>query len=388
MMIHSSPRHARRYPPRRRLRIAVASTLGPVLVLAGGLFAVGAQAATTTVPLLTAANFSVLGATTVTNTGNTNVLLDLGVSPGTAVTGFPPGIVHGTIHANDAVAIQAQTDLEAAYLNAFNRTPTATVASELGGLTLGDGVYAATAKGPLTVNGTLTLNGGGDPTSTFIFQTDSTLITGSNSHVVLINGADACRVFWQVGSSATLGTTSSFAGSILALTAISADPGVVIEGRTLARGAAVTLNNTTFLDPRCESGSTTVTAPAVTLPAVTQTVTDTVTVAAVTETVTVAAETATVTLPAVTETVTVAAETVTDTATVTETQTNSGSAAAVTVTKTVAVSGGGSGSGGAITINSGGGAEGDLNGALVAGLVGLLGLLAGLIVFLRRRQHS
>ncbi len=375
MMIHSSPRHARRYPPRRRLRIAVASTLGPVLVLAGGLFAVGAQAATTTVPLLTAANFSVLGATTVTNTGNTNVLLDLGVSPGTAVTGFPPGIVHGTIHANDAVAIQAQTDLEAAYLNAFNRTPTATVASELGGLTLGDGVYAATAKGPLTVNGTLTLNGGGDPTSTFIFQTDSTLITGSNSHVVLINGADACRVFWQVGSSATLGTTSSFAGSILALTAISADPGVVIEGRTLARGAAVTLNNTTFLDPRCESGSTTVTAPAVTLPAVT-------------ETVTVAAETATVTLPAVTETVTVAAETVTDTATVTETQTNSGSAAAVTVTKTVAVSGGGSGSGGAITINSGGGAEGDLNGALVAGLVGLLGLLAGLIVFLRRRQHS
>ena len=236
MMIHSSPRHARRDPARRRLRIAVAATLGPLLVLAGGFFAVGAQAATTSVPLLTAANFSVLGATEVTNTGNTNVLLDLGVSPGTAVTGFPPGIVHGTIHANDAVAIQAQTDLDAAYLDAANRIPTE-VPGELGTQTLTDGVYAATVKGPLTLNGTLTLDGGGDSTSTFIFQTDSTLITGSNSHVVLVNGADACRVFWQVGSSATLGTTSSFAGSILALTSISADPGVVIEGRTLAREA-------------------------------------------------------------------------------------------------------------------------------------------------------
>ncbi len=116
------------------------------------------------------------------------------------------------------------------------------------------------------MNGTLTLDGNGDPNSTFIFQTDSTLITGSYSHVVLINGAHACKVFWQVGSSATLGTISTFAGSILALTSITVADGAVVDGRALARNGSVTLDDATFLDPRCESGSTTttVTSPAVT----------------------------------------------------------------------------------------------------------------------------
>jgi hypothetical protein len=169
------------------------------------------------VNLGTAASFAVLGASTVTNTGATAITGNLGVSPGTAVTGFPPGTVTGgAIHAGDATAAQAHTDLQAAYLDAAGRTPTAFVTADLGGQTLTSGVYKANAG--ISLNGTLTLDGQGNPNAVFIFQAGTTLITGANSTVNLINGANANNVFWQVGSSATLGANSNFAGEILTFT--------------------------------------------------------------------------------------------------------------------------------------------------------------------------
>jgi hypothetical protein len=220
-----------------------------------------AFAATAPVELGTAGSYSVLGATTVTNTGPTSLGGDLGVSPGTAITGFPPGTAGGATHAGDAQAAQAQSDLAIAYDDAAGRAPTEAVAGDLVGRTLTDGVYKS--AGPLEISGTLTLDAQGDPDAVFIFQVASTLITASASTVALINGAQACHVYWQVGSSATLGTNSTFLGSILALTSISVTTGATVKGRALARNGAVTLDNDTFTDPSCTSTpppSTTTTA--------------------------------------------------------------------------------------------------------------------------------
>lgn len=199
-----------------------------------------ARAATAPVNLGTAGNFAVLAGSTVTNTGPTVVTGDLGVSPGSAVTGFPPGTVIGTIHAADAVAATAQTDLTAAYTDAAARTPATALPGDIGGLTLTPGVYNASSS--LGLTGTVTLDAQGDPNAVFIIQVGSTLTTASGSVVNLINGAQACNVFWQVGSSATLGTNSTFRGNILALTSITATTGVNVLGRLLARNAAVTLD--------------------------------------------------------------------------------------------------------------------------------------------------
>ncbi|HLJ98864.1 MAG TPA: ice-binding family protein, partial [Streptosporangiaceae bacterium] len=178
-----------------------------------------AVAATAPVGLGTAGSFAVLAGTTVTNTGPSLISGNLGVSPGTAVTGFPPGIVTGgTIHQADGVAGGAQSDLTTAYNDAAGRSPTANVPAFIGaGQTLAPGVYKASSS--LEVGGSLTLDAHGDPNAVWIFQApSSTLITDSASSVILTNGAQACNVFWQVGSSATLGTNSTFAGTILALT--------------------------------------------------------------------------------------------------------------------------------------------------------------------------
>jgi type VI secretion system secreted protein VgrG len=192
----------------------------------------------------TAANFGVLGGSTVTNTGSSVIAGDLGVSPGTAVTGFPPGIVTppGTIHSADAAAAQAQSDLTTAYV-AIAGTPTTTdlTGQDLGGLTLTPGVYGFTTSAQLT--GALTLNAQGNPNAVFIFKIGSTLTTASNSSVVFINSASSCNVFWQVGSSATLGTTTAFGGNILALTSITLNTGANVSGRLLARNGAVTLDS-------------------------------------------------------------------------------------------------------------------------------------------------
>jgi hypothetical protein len=189
-------------------------------------------------------SFAVLAGTTVTNTATpTTVTGDLGVSPGTAVTGFPPGVVTGgTIHAGDPVAAQAQSDLTTMY-NALASTPCDTdlTGQDLGGKTLTPGIYCFSSSAQLT--GTLTLDGQGQSGAIFIFKVGSTLTTATASSVVLIGGASSCEVFWQVGSSATLGTGTTLAGSILALTSITLNAGASVSGRLLARNGAVTLDD-------------------------------------------------------------------------------------------------------------------------------------------------
>jgi hypothetical protein len=217
----------------------------PLILLANvGFFALlSGTSATWAQPVLgTAQSFSVLGASTVTNTGPTLVTGDLGVSPGSAVTGFPPGIVTGgSIHAGDAVALQAQTDLTAAYTTAATTPCTADLTGQdLGGLTLTPGVYCFNSSAQLT--GTLTLDAQGNSGAVFLFKIGSSLTTASNSSVLLTNGGSSCNVTWQVGSSATLGTDTAFAGNILALTSITLTTGAQVSGRALARTGAVTLD--------------------------------------------------------------------------------------------------------------------------------------------------
>jgi cell division septation protein DedD len=223
-----------------------------------------AVASTAPVGLGTAAHFAVLAGTTVTNTGRSRISGNLGVSPGTAVTGFPPGIVrNGTIHSADGVAADAQSDLTTAYNDAAGRSPTANVPAFIGaGQTLAPGVYKASSS--LDVGGALILDAGGDPNAVFVFQAPSTLVTDSASSVVLTGDAQACNVFWQVGSSATLGTYSTFSGSILALTSISVDTGDTITGRALARNGAVTLDRDRITVPACAASSPTPTPTATT----------------------------------------------------------------------------------------------------------------------------
>ena len=219
-----------------------------------------ASAAQSTVGLGTATSFAVLAGSTVTNTGPSQITGNLGVSPGAAVTGFPPGLVNGVQHKADAVALQAQSDLTTGYNDAAGRTPPTAVSSDLGGQRLVAGVYKA--AGPLGLTGTLTLDAQNNPNSVFIFQAGSTLITASNSTVALVNGASPCNVFWQVGSSATLGTGTTFVGSILALTSASLKTGATVNGRVLARNGAVTLDTNTITRPNCSTTpTTTTTAP-------------------------------------------------------------------------------------------------------------------------------
>jgi hypothetical protein len=234
----------RRVPATRPGIAAAVTVLCAASVLAGGMSPRSASVATTPVSLGTAANFAVLAGSTITNTGPTIIAGDLGLSPGSAVTGFPPGQVNGTIHIGDAAAESAKADLTTAYNAAAGTTTTATVPTELGGTTLATGVYDS-AAGTFSITGTLTLDGLGDPDAVFIFKTASTLVTASASAVNLINGARAANVFWQVGSSATLGTNSTLEGTVLALTSITATTGVAVTGRLLAINGAVTLDTNT-----------------------------------------------------------------------------------------------------------------------------------------------
>jgi hypothetical protein len=239
-----------------RSPLARARTLGLAAVaslLAVALLASTALAAQPPVGLGTADSYAVLAGQTVTNTGPTTINGDLGVMPGSAIPGFPPGMVNGVIHAADGPALQAQSDLTTAYNDAAGRTPPALLSADLGGLTLTAGVYKA--PGALGLTGALTLDAQGDPNSVFIFQAASTLITASASHVNLINGAQPCNVFWQVGSSATFGTTSVFVGNVMALTSISLNNGVALQGRALARNGSVTLINDTISAAHCAPGT-------------------------------------------------------------------------------------------------------------------------------------
>ena len=223
-----------------------------------------AVAATAVVNLGTSSTFAVLAGSAITNTGPTTISGDIGISPGSAITGFPPGLQPtGTTHVADGAALGAENDLITASVDAAGRTPFVTVAGDLGGSTLVAGVYHSTSSIGLT--GSVTLNGAGDANSVFIFQMGSTLTTASSSTVVLENGAQACNVFWQVGSSATLGTTTNFAGTIIATTSITLDTGATINGRALALGGAVTMDTNTITVPTClVSSSTTTTVPSTT----------------------------------------------------------------------------------------------------------------------------
>ena len=199
----------------RHLAIPLLAASVTMLVITGNSASAGIVP---TVGLATSGNYSVLGATTVTNTGPSVLGQSLGLSPGTATPGFPPGMVlpPGTTDVANAVSLQAQNDLIAAYTDAANRPVEFTQTNpDLVGLTLAPGVYAGSSKAPLSLSGQLILDGQGNNAAVFIFQTDSTLITSSASSILLINGASECNIFWQVGSSATLGTGSQFVGNIL-----------------------------------------------------------------------------------------------------------------------------------------------------------------------------
>lgn len=214
------------------------------------------------IKLGTANNFAVLAGSTITSTGNTVLNGDLGLYPGTAVTGFGPGVVNGTTYVANAVALQAQNDLAAAYSTAVGLAPNQNLTGQdLGGLTLTPGVYFFSSTAQLT--GTLTLNGEGLADPLFVFQIGSSLTTASGSSVVTINDGGSLTpgisVFWQVGSSATLGTTTAFEGNILAETSITADTGATdLDGRLLALNGAVTLDDNTITAPPAEGSSSSV----------------------------------------------------------------------------------------------------------------------------------
>lgn len=216
-----------------------AVTLRPAALVVCLAFTVHAHGA---VNLGTAASFGILGGSTVTNTGFTVIDGDVGVSPGTAVTGFPPGTITGAIHANDAVAAQAQTDARKAYddMKVLPATNTLT-GSNLGGLTLTPGVYFFSTSADLT--GTLTLNANGDPNAEFIFQIGSTFMAASDAKIITIGGADPSQVYFQVGTSATLGTASSVIGTIIADASVTLTTGARLDGRAIALNGAVTLDS-------------------------------------------------------------------------------------------------------------------------------------------------
>ncbi len=233
------------------------TALALVVGLAAGaaLFARDYSAGAATAPSLgSAASFAVLGGTTVTNTGSTTVGGDLGVSPGSAITGQASITLTGATHADDAVALQAQDDVTTAY-NALTSESCTETNMALSGATLTPGVYCYTSSATLT--GTLTLDGAG----VYIFKTVSTLTTAVGSTVDLIGGADPCSVFWQIGSSADLFTDTTFVGNILALTSINLQNGASVSGRALARNGAVTMDSNTVSNSSCAEGAAATASP-------------------------------------------------------------------------------------------------------------------------------
>lgn len=200
------------------------------------------------VPLAGAASLAVLAGSSITNTGSTNVTGDMGLSPGSSIGGFPPGILVGTMHINDGIATQAKLDLTAAYNDAAGRSATDMVilSGNIGGLTLTPGLYKSTSSLSIS-SGDLTFDARGDANAVFIIQIASSLTTTSGRKVILTNGAMASNIFWQVGSSATFGTTSVFKGTIMAMQSITFNTGATLDGKALARNGNVTMAGNTIV---------------------------------------------------------------------------------------------------------------------------------------------
>ena len=249
---------------KNRIVVSVFVALMLAATLAAPAPALAAQAP---VLLGTTEDFAVLAGSTITNTGPTTISGDIsgaprgdvGLYPGTSITGKTSiTLLGGVYHQTDAVALQAKNDLVTAYNDAAGRSPVLRIATELGGQVLKPGVYDS-ASGTFEITGTLTLDAENDPEGVFIFLMESTLVTASNSNVALLNGARFCRIFWKVGSSATLGTNSTFVGHILAMASITANTGATIYGQLLARTGAVTLDTNTIINGFC--GIPTLTTP-------------------------------------------------------------------------------------------------------------------------------
>jgi hypothetical protein len=216
-------------------------------------FCLRLPAAQLPVTLGSTVTFAVLASSTVTNTGATILNGNLGLSPGSAVTGFPPGNVAlpFAIHIDDLTAVTAQNDLATAYTDAAkpNRDggPVLPLPGDIGGMMLTPGLYNTGST--LGITGTVTLNGQGNANSIFVFQIGSALTTAVGSQVTLTNGAQAANIFWQVGSSATLGVGSIFNGTILAMVSVTVNTGAALNGRALAQTGAVTLATNTMTEP-------------------------------------------------------------------------------------------------------------------------------------------
>jgi hypothetical protein len=240
----TAPTHA----TRSRLGVGIAVTLAIGLLAIGQIaFAAGPPAP----GLGTAGSFAVLAGAGITNTGPTTIKGDVGSFPTTTQTGFGSVTLNGSNHHGDAVTQGAKTDLTTAYKTAAGSGPTIPVVADLGGQTLTPGVYNSASS--LGLTGKLTLSG--TSSEVWIFQAGSSLTTASGSSVVFIGGATSCNVFWQIGSSATIGTGSSFKGTIMALRSITLTTGATIEGRALARNGAVTLDTNTIDSSTCSSAS-------------------------------------------------------------------------------------------------------------------------------------
>lgn len=216
--------------------------------------AIGIIKAASNINLRTVDSFAVLAGSGITNTGPTTITGDMGTFPTTTETGFGSITLNGVNNAGNTVTQTAKTDLVTAYNDAAGQSPTSTIATELGGSTLKSGAYTSN-DGTFQITGTLTLDGEGNSDAVFVFKTGSTLITANSSKIVLINGAQSCHIFWQVTSSATLGTNSSFKGNILALTSATLTTGASLEGRVLARNGAVTLDSNTITRGTCTSST-------------------------------------------------------------------------------------------------------------------------------------
>jgi len=240
MKLHKNLQHSGRV----RLGVASVAALGLLVALPGN-----AQAAAVPVPLGTADSFVVLAGAGVTNTGPTTLNGDLGTYPTKTITVTGKMTVTGTNHAGDAVTQKAKTDLVTAYNTTAGEGPTSPITGDLNGRTLKPGVYNSATSMGLRTGGTLTLDAAGNPDAVFVFQAGSTLKAESGSKILLRNGARSCNVFWQVGSSTTIGTNASFIGTVMSMQSITLNTGAKVVGRALARNGAVTLDRNTITRP-------------------------------------------------------------------------------------------------------------------------------------------